>query len=84
MNRSDIQIAVAPQVSLATGSFGQGFGISNAGLCVAMGRSRAGGLPENWNLRYLRALEFHSDLGYSRILSGGSGDEIFLNPRWTI
>lgn len=79
VNRSDIQIAVAPQVSLATGSFGQGFGISNAGLALLWG-GRAGGLPENWNLRYLRALEFHSDLGYSRILSGGSGDEIFFDP----
>jgi hypothetical protein len=79
INQPDVQAAVAPQVSLKTGSFGQGFGVSNAGLALLWG-GRGGALPEDWNLGYFRALEFHSDLGYSRILSDGSGDEIFFDP----
>lgn len=79
LNQPDMQAAVAPQLSFSTGSFGQGFGVTNAGLALLWG-GRGGVLPEDWNLGYFRAIELHSDLGYSRILGDGAGDEIFFDP----
>jgi hypothetical protein len=79
INHPDLQVAIAPRLSVSTTSFGSSFGLGEAGLALLFG-GRGGALPEAWKLGYFRALEFHSDLGYSRILSNGSGDEIFFDP----
>ncbi len=79
INQPDMQAGVAPQLSFSVGDFGQSFGLSNAGLALLWG-GRGGALPEKWNLGFLRAFEVHSDLGYSRILNDGGGDEIFFDP----
>ena len=79
VNQPDMQAGVAPQVSLSVGSFEQSVGFSNAGFAL-LGSARGGALPQDWNLGFLRAFELHADLGYSRILSNGSGDEIFFDP----
>jgi len=79
INQSDVQAAVAPMLSFGVGSMGSPPGLSNAGLAL-LGSVRGGALPEDWDLGYWRALEVHSDIGYSRILSAGSGDEFFFDP----
>jgi len=79
INQPDLMFAVAPQMTIATGGFGEGAGIGNAGLAFAWA-GRGGILPEDWDLGYFRAIEVRSDLGYSRILSNGSGNEVFIDP----
>ncbi len=79
INHPDLQVAVAPRLSVSTTSFGDSFGLGEAGMALLFG-GRGGALPEAWKLGIFRALEVHSDLGYSRILSHGSGDEIFFDP----
>ena len=79
INTPDLQAAIAPQLSFSTGSFAEGFSLSNVGAALLWG-GRGGALPADWNLGYFRAIELHSDLGYSRIIGDGSGDEIFFDP----
>jgi hypothetical protein len=79
LNQPDMQAGVAPQLSFGLGTLGQSAGVDNAGVALLWG-ARGGALPESWNLSYFRAIEVHSDLGYSRILKDGSGDEIYFDP----
>jgi len=79
VNQPDLLLAVVPEATVSVGTFGETAGLDDAGLAFAWA-GRGGALPEDWNLGYLRALELHSDIGYSRILSNGSGDEIFVDP----
>ncbi len=78
LNHPDLRFAVAPLLSIGTGGLAQVSGVSAAGAAVLFG-GRGGALPEDWNLGYLRAFEVHSDLGSSRITSGGSGEEIYFD-----
>jgi hypothetical protein len=79
INEADLQASVASQLSFSSGSFGEHVGLGSAGFAAMFG-GRGGALPKDWKLGYLRAFEVHSDLGYSRITSNGSGNEIYFDP----
>ena len=79
VNQPDVQVSVAPHLTIDTGSFGDHVGLGSAGFAAMFG-GRGGALPDGWNLGFLRAIEVHSDLGYSRITQDGTGNEVFFDP----
>lgn len=76
----DFQFAAAPQLSIPTQSHiaGERTEVQAGGLLSWGGR--LGIKSEQGWIRYLRAVEFQGDIGYSHGFGGRGSDEIFFDP----
>jgi hypothetical protein len=80
LEQPNFQVAVAPQLSFPTQSAIAGEPTqSQAGGLLSWG-GRFGTRNEIGWTRYLRALEFQGDVGYSHGFGGRGSDEIFFDP----
>jgi hypothetical protein len=77
---NEFQAAVVPSISFPTNShIGDETTPPSGGFALSWGGRLSGISAANWS-RYLRAIEFQGDLGYTHSLGLPSGDEIYFDP----